>query len=556
MTDSNASLPKPGEVIAGKYRVEQVLGAGGMGVVVAARHVALRQAVAVKFLLPQAMKLQGASERFLREAQAAVAITSEHVARVLDVGTLESGALFMVMEHLNGTDLAKLLKQRGALSIEDAVGFVLQAGEAIAEAHALGIVHRDLKPSNIFLTRRAEGSALVKVLDFGLSKMASSTGNGDHSLTATDVVAGSPDYMSPEQVRSLKNVDGRTDIWALGVVLYELLTTRRPFHGPTPAAICASVAADRPLPVRSLRADVSEALDAAILRCLEKDPNARPQNMGDLARSLAPFAPAESKASVERIVRLSPGGAASAASWGDGGEAVTLPIGARAASAATPGNMTLRVSNAPPQALAASAPSFAVPASTGARESVAERPGAPAATLSDVGATQPSGPAGGWGQTRPPSRRTSTLAIAGAALAAIVAVGVVGWQVFLGSNGGTASAPGSGVSAAESPSESTSTGVSVNPGGVILGSPSATSTSSSPALTTASATPTSPDTPASSSHVAAPAATSSSSASSSSAPVSTSSSTPKAAPSSTAKKGSPSKPPAPPTGTSILDKPL
>jgi eukaryotic-like serine/threonine-protein kinase len=305
---STGDVPKKGDIIAGKFQVEDVLGAGGMGVVVAARHMVLRQRVAVKFLLPEAAGLPDASARFVREARAAVAIQNEHVARVLDVGVLESGAPFMVMEFLAGTDFARVIKEKAPLPIADAVDYVLQAGEAIAEAHALGIVHRDLKPGNLFLTARAGGAPLVKVLDFGLSKILVQEGEApEASLTATGFVAGSPYYMAPEQLRSLKNVDRRVDIWALGVILYQMLTGRRPFDGPSLTAICASISADAPASMRAFRAEIPEALDAAVLACLEKSPDRRTGSVAELAQALAPFAMQRSLASVEHITRLIPG---------------------------------------------------------------------------------------------------------------------------------------------------------------------------------------------------------------------------------------------------------
>jgi serine/threonine-protein kinase len=289
---ADAGLPRPGDVIAGKFQVEELLGRGGMGAVVAARHLVLRQRVAVKFLLPHALAVPDAAERFLREARAAVAIQSEHVARVIDVGTLETGSPYLVMEFLAGTDLNKVVKQRGALPIPDAIDFVLQAGEAIAEAHALGIVHRDLKPANLFLTQRPEGSPLVKVLDFGLSKTAyGDDGLPEQSLTATGFVMGSPQYMSPEQVRSLKHVDARTDLWALGVILYELTTGRRPFDGPSLTAVSAAIVADAPPSPRRIRGDLPPGLEAALMACLEKDPARRTPTVAAHPPAPAPIAP-------------------------------------------------------------------------------------------------------------------------------------------------------------------------------------------------------------------------------------------------------------------------
>ncbi len=291
-----------GQVLAGKYRVEQVLGQGGMGVVVAAMHLQLGQLVALKFLLPHMCEHGEAVARFSREARAAVQIQSEHVARVTDVGTLESGAPYMVMEYLKGSDLGDVLRLRGPLPIHEAVGFLLQACEAIAEAHALGIVHRDLKPANLFLTQRRDGSPLVKVLDFGISKALQETGGV--SVTSTTAVMGSPLYMSPEQVRSSKTVDARSDVWALGVILQELLTGAPTYEAETASALMAMIAADPPTPLRVRRPDAPAPLEVAILRCLEKDRDRRLQNVAEFARSIAPFAAPEARGSVERIARV------------------------------------------------------------------------------------------------------------------------------------------------------------------------------------------------------------------------------------------------------------
>jgi serine/threonine-protein kinase len=296
----------PGSVIAEKYEVERVLGLGGMGVVVAARHRQLGQRVAIKFLRGEAIKDGSAVERFLREARAAVALSSEHAVRTLDVGTLEDGAPYIIMEYLPGVDLGQLLQRDGPLSVPLAVGAVLQACEAIAEAHALGIVHRDLKPANLFVTTRMDGSPLVKVLDFGISKAAPGWASPEgQNLTASGYIMGSPAYMSPEQVRSTKHVDARSDIWSLGVILYELLTGTSPFLGETVGDTFAKIVSETPVPIQQRRPDVPRALAAAIDQCLQRNLDERVQNVRDLASELLPFASKDAAIAGERIIRAS-----------------------------------------------------------------------------------------------------------------------------------------------------------------------------------------------------------------------------------------------------------
>ncbi len=289
--NDNAAPVREGDVLDGKYLVERVLGLGGMGVVVAAKHLQLEQRVAIKFVLPHAVFDGEAMERFAREARAAVKLRSEHVARVLDVGTLANGSPYMVMEYLAGSDLGDMIDKSGPLPYPDAVDYVLQACEAIAEAHSHGIVHRDLKPRNLFVTHGVDGKPLVKVLDFGISKQTSPLAGSQKelALTRTSTVMGSPNYMSPEQLKSTKSVDSRTDIWALGVILFELLTTRVPFEAETVTQLTAMVLQDTPRPVDELRGDVPKALSRVIARCLEKDPAKRYATIADLARELEPF---------------------------------------------------------------------------------------------------------------------------------------------------------------------------------------------------------------------------------------------------------------------------
>ena len=303
VTATDVAGVREGELLAGKYRVDRVLGVGGMGVVVAAHHVGLDERVAIKFLLPDVLGDAEAVARFAREARAAVKIKSEHVAKVTDVGKLESGAPYMVMEYLDGSDLAAWIEQRGALPIEQAVDFILQACEAIAEAHALGIVHRDLKPGNLFVTRRPDGALSVKVLDFGISKLTGMAGSGGApSMTRTSALMGSPLYMSPEQMQSLRDVDARGDIWALGVILYELVTGAQPFVADTmPELVLRVVQGAAPSSLRLQRIDAPPGLEAVIFRCLERNRTRRYESVGELAVALLPYAPKRSKISVERI---------------------------------------------------------------------------------------------------------------------------------------------------------------------------------------------------------------------------------------------------------------
>lgn len=298
---------REGELLAGKYRIERLLGEGGMGYVVAAVHEQLQQRVAVKFLASGYAENSDAAARFLREARAAVRIQSEHVARVLDVGELEDGAPYMVMEFLSGCDLARELFTRGGFEIATAVDYVLQACEAVAEAHSIGVIHRDLKPANLFLTRRPDGSPFVKVLDFGISKAITpeSGAPGDSpSLTAAQALLGSPAYMSPEQARKPKSVDGRSDIWALGVILYEFLAGTPPFVGDTPLSVLTAAVAEPTPSLRAVRPDVPPELEAVIEKCLEKKPQNRYQSIAELAQALSGFAPSSSQPSVQRILGI------------------------------------------------------------------------------------------------------------------------------------------------------------------------------------------------------------------------------------------------------------
>ncbi len=291
-----------GEVLAGKYRVERVLGAGGMGVVVAARHLQLDQLVALKFVLPSALEDGMVTERFLREAKAAVRLKSEHVAKVLDVGTLETGAPYIVMEYLEGSNLAEVIGLQAPLSADVACDYLIQACEALSEAHTLGVIHRDLKPQNLFLTKGIGGAALVKVLDFGISKVKQA--EGVQNLTQTATVIGSPLYMAPEQMRSARSADQRSDIWALGVVLYEMLSRSLPFEAETITDLAIKIVQEPFAPLEQLRPDLPRELVAAVSRCLAKSPADRFQDMGELASALEPFATAMSRVIADRTRKV------------------------------------------------------------------------------------------------------------------------------------------------------------------------------------------------------------------------------------------------------------
>ncbi|MDC3961260.1 protein kinase [Polyangium jinanense] len=290
-----------GQIIHDKYRVERVLGAGGMGVVVAARHLALDQLVAIKLMHGAASPADVG--RFIREARAASRLRSQHVARVLDVSALDDGAPYITMEYLEGHDLAHVLRERGPLPIVDAVDIILQACEAIGEAHTLGIVHRDLKPANLFLAQGADGSPCVKVLDFGIAKWATS---GTERLDPTRPMGSAP-YMAPEQIATPERLDARADVWALGAALFHALSGKPPFHHEgvsTAHAMIHAVLHRPPLSLRVLRPDVPPELEAVVMACLEKDMSARLPSVAALSAELAPFGSEEAAVYSRRIARM------------------------------------------------------------------------------------------------------------------------------------------------------------------------------------------------------------------------------------------------------------
>ena len=291
------AAPRPGDVVLQKYLVEQVLGQGGMGVVLAARHNQLHQRVAIKVLAAPPAEAGEEYRRVLREARAAVQVASDHVARVLDFDTDEHGRPHIIMECLDGMDLAAVLRAHGPLPVVHAVGYLLHACEGLAAAHAAGIVHRDLKPANLFVTQRPDGSPWVKVLDFGISKMLSR--HPAESDSTGKLVLGSVPHMSPEQLSHPETVDARADVWGLGSVLYELLAGTTAFSWSPGAAsppesignVVAAILTEPPRPLRERRPDVPAALEAVVMRCLEKSPRHRPASVLELAAALLPWAP-------------------------------------------------------------------------------------------------------------------------------------------------------------------------------------------------------------------------------------------------------------------------
>jgi serine/threonine-protein kinase len=296
-------LPRSGEVLLDKYRIDRLIGVGGMGAVVEAWHLSLEERVAIKFLLPALCANEEAVGRFEREARALFRLKSEHVCRVHDHGKLSSGVPFLVMEFLEGHDLASALARQAGMPVDLAVGYLLQACHAVAEAHARGIVHRDLKPENLFVCERADGEACVKVLDFGLSKIDSGAQGGtrERQLTAHQQAMGTPQYMAPEQWLDASDVGPKADQWALGAILFELLAGRPPFEADQIGGICM-LALNAPTPsLLERRSDAPPGLEAVIRKCLEKQPRDRYQSVGAMAVALAAFSGSGAMQAAERL---------------------------------------------------------------------------------------------------------------------------------------------------------------------------------------------------------------------------------------------------------------
>jgi serine/threonine-protein kinase len=296
LDEADASLPKRGDIVAGKYRIERVVGEGASGQVYAAHHLALDRGVALKVLFADPAEDPTVIDRFLREARTAAKIESVNVTRVLDTGELPNGRPFLVMELLVGGDLTSTLALHGPLPIPRAVEYILQALEGVAVAHALGIVHRDLKPANLFLAMREDdGTEIVKILDFGISKTprtsrAGSSGSRAEMTKGSRDLVGSPSYMSPEQLRNASAIDKRADLWSLAVVLYELLTDALPFDGDGVGELLAKILEGEPASLRKRRPEVPEELEQAIFKGFAKHVDDRYQNASEMAAAIAPFA--------------------------------------------------------------------------------------------------------------------------------------------------------------------------------------------------------------------------------------------------------------------------
>jgi len=291
-------IPAPGAVIAGKFRVEAELGRGGMGVVLRGTDPTNRP-VAIKVLLPEAIAHPEAVPRFVNEARAALELTSEHAVRVYEAGTLENGLPFMVMELLDGQDLATILEQRGKYTVPDACDAIIDACDALAEAHGRGMVHRDLKPANLFAARGGDGRIRIKVLDFGVSKVAAQM--RQIALTSTGTALGTPHYMAPEQLKSAKGADARADIWSLGVVLYELLAGTQPFDGKSFGHLFMQIVSEDPTPLAKYRPDVPAGISDIVVRCMKKNRDERYPDLAALVAALARFASPSGQAQAARI---------------------------------------------------------------------------------------------------------------------------------------------------------------------------------------------------------------------------------------------------------------
>jgi serine/threonine-protein kinase len=291
----------PGALLAKRYRIDEVIAEGGMGTVYRAFHILLERPVAIKVMREELARMPEAVARFVNEARAAAQLCGPHALRVIDIGRIEAGPPYQVLELLEGADLRTVLDERGPLPLAEAVDLVVQACEAVSEAHALGIIHRDLKPENLFLCEASGGQKLVKLLDFGISKQR--VDETSPQLTAFGESVGSPNYMSPEQMSAPDQVDERSDVWSLGVVLYELLTGTTPFHAETVPFVYARVLGGAPTPLATVRGDLPNAVQSLLDRCFCKDPKDRFANAQELSQALLRLLRADTAVALSRIPR-------------------------------------------------------------------------------------------------------------------------------------------------------------------------------------------------------------------------------------------------------------
>jgi serine/threonine-protein kinase len=299
---SDSDLEELDPALSAKYQIVSKLGQGGVGRVLLARNLHLKSVVAIKLLAVQATD---SAARLVREARAVAALRSQHVARVIDVEVPANGAPFIVMEYLRGRDLAQLIAVGGALPAPVAVDYMMQALEALAEAHTGGIVHRDLKPANLFAAEDVAEGTCIKVLDFGLAKYTSHHDTSSGAITESGSILGTPSYMAPEQFLDAQQADARSDVWALGATLFELLSGVPPFRGASLPQLYAAVM-HGPIPdVRALRPTLPEGLAAVVNACLTRDPAGRYATALDLATALAPFGSAAAVRYLERVRRIS-----------------------------------------------------------------------------------------------------------------------------------------------------------------------------------------------------------------------------------------------------------
>ncbi len=424
-----------GETLSGKYRIDRVLGEGGMGVVVLAHHLELDQPVAIKFLLEGMADKEEGAERFRREARAAAKIHSDHVVRVLDVGVMADGVRYMVMEYLEGRDLAAELQDRGPFPLGAACGFILEAIDAVGHAHAVGIVHRDLKPANLFLAKRPDGSQRIKVLDFGISKSVGSSTGEQLSLTKTSAWIGSPLYMAPEQMQSARDVDSRADIWSLGAILYELICGAPPYEADSLPQLCNLLITTDAPSIQTRNPGVPDDLAQAIMDCLVRDKQKRTADVSELAQVLIRYATTITGSGMSRayLERASFHSGSAFLGSAFSGESAGLPAAHALSESGVvrgKGNLTVpgtsdELSRSSDEGVSLLNPTIATAGATvGARTTMASEIGPEV----DLG-RQPSGTHAAWGATDKGSRRgTSPLIWTAAGLALLLGVGYVLFQ--------------------------------------------------------------------------------------------------------------------------------